>query len=314
MAWRGPAKTSTNPVPNKVQAGPNISDLPNDVRREMQKRRDDDVEKTFSVTLMDIDETIFNHLDKNINVTLTDNGETIKVPVIFSNPERWVAIRKEGFVRDKNGKVQRPIVALKRTTTARNDQLMTFNRYLTYPVIQQNNINNPYDKFSVLSGGQRPTYNVYGVTLPDHVTITYEFMAWTDKIEQMNKIIEQINFATEDYWGDKQRFRFRTSISDYNHQIEVVADQDRIIRTSFTLTVYAYLLPEVYENRQSTMQKFLTPRRLIVNSEVVVTMPPTNFSPTPFNKGRYTGTPYEQRTRNTNDEPNTSLSKFEPKK
>jgi hypothetical protein len=313
MAWRGPAKSTTNPVPNKVQAGPNISDLPNDVRRELQKRRDNDAEKTPAVTLLDIDTTIFEHLDKVINVTVVDNGQVTKVPVMFSNPERWVAIRKDGFMRDKTGKVQRPVIAFKRASTAKNDQLASFNRYLTYPVIQQNNTNNPYDRFSVLNGGQMPTYNVFGVTLPDHMTLTYEFMLWTDKIEQMNKIIEQINFATEDYWGDKQRFRFRTSISDYTHQTEVMADQDRIIRTSFNLTVNAYLLPDVTETRQSTMQKFLTPRRLIVNTETVIKIPPTNYSPTPFKKGRYTGVPYEQRTPETSEQAQTSLSKFKPK-
>ena len=99
--------------------------------------------------------------------------------------------------------------------------------------------------------------------------INYDFIVWTDYIEQMDPIIEAINFSTEDYWGDKARYKFRTSISDYNFQTEAPADGDRVVKTTFTMIVYAYLLPETFENHKQTVEKSFTPRKIIFDAETV---------------------------------------------
>lgn len=88
-------------------------------------------------------------------------------------------------------------------------------------------------------------------------------------VEQANSIVEKINFATEDYWGDKQRFKFRTSISDYSFQTEVSADTDRVVKTTFSMMVFAYLLPDRYENYKSVVQKAFTPRKVVFDAEAV---------------------------------------------
>ena len=88
------------------------------------------------------------------------------------------------------------------------------------------------------------------------------------KSKEYQERIEAINFSTEDYWGDKARYKFRTSISDYNFQTETVADSDRIVKTTFTMIVYAYLLPETFENHKQTVEKAFTPRKIVFDSEV----------------------------------------------
>jgi hypothetical protein len=192
----------------------------------------------------------------------------VNVPINYASPERWKAIRKDGYIRDKNGKVQTPAIAFRRTTMQRNDQLLTLNRYLQYPVVKKYSEKNKYDKFSMLSGFKK-TQEVYSVAMPDHIIINYDFIVWTELVEQGNAIVEAINFSTEDYWGDKNKFKFRTSISDYNFETTVEAEQDRIVKTTFTLMVYAYLLPEKYENYKSTVQKAFTPRKIIFDTEMV---------------------------------------------
>lgn len=107
--------------------------------------------------------------------------------------------------------------------------------------------------------------------MPDHIIVTYDFIVWTEKIEQLNKVVEQINWTTEDYWGDKKRFKFRTSISDYSFQTEVSADQDRMVKATFTMLVYAYLLPENTEARKATTQKSFSLRKVVFNVEAVGT-------------------------------------------
>lgn len=254
--------------PNVVQNSENISEKKYDYDREYAVRRDADTQKNFSVTLLDIDTTIIDHLGKILNIKLPLTNQQISVPIIYASPERWKSIRKDGYIRDQKGQIQSPLLVIKRSDVTNNDQLKTFNRHLTYPVIKKYSQKNKYDKFGVQNNIQVPVKEVYNVTLPDHVIITYDFMAWTDYIVHMNKIIEIINFATEDYWGDKERFKFRTSIQNYTFETDLVNGQDRMVKSNFSMTVWAYLLPEQTEDYRSTTQKRLTTRQVVITAEI----------------------------------------------
>jgi len=287
MAWRGPTQRPTvnKPVPNAINYGPEMSDSKKPVsqaavgpeykpNRAFDVRRDKDDQKNFSVKLVDVDSTILSYLDTVISPTIVDSGRQIKVPINYASPERWKAIRKDGAIRDKNGKVQTPAIAFRRSTMQRNDQLITLNRYLQYPVQKKFSEKNKYDKFSVMHGFAA-TKEIYSVAMPDHVIVNYEFIVWTELIEQGNAIVEAINFSTEDYWGDKKRFKFRTSISDYSFETATEAGNDRLVRSTFTLMCYAYLLPDKYENYKSVVQKAFTPRKILFTTEVVTENPNT---------------------------------------
>ena len=225
-------------------------------------RRDTDKEKNFSVTLIDIDTAILTHLDTVISPTIIDAGRQIKVPINYASGEKWKSIQQDGVIRDHNGKIQTPVIAFRRSTMQRNDNLITLNRYLQYPAIKHFSEKNKYDRFSAMSGFM-PVKEIYSVAMPDHVIINYEFIIWTELIEQGNAVVEAINFATEDYWGDKNRFKFRTSISDYNFETTNDAGQDRIVRSTFSMMVNAYLLPDKFENYKSVVQKAFTPRKVV---------------------------------------------------
>jgi len=281
MAWRGPvSKPAINkPVPNPLNYGMEMSDSKKPVveaaygpnhkpNRAYDIRRDKDTQKNFSVTLVDIDSAILTHLDTVISPTIVDSGRQVKVPINYASPERWKAIRKDGAMRDKNGKVQTPAIAFRRSTMQRNDSLITLNRYLQYPTVKSFSEKNKYDRFSAMSGFI-PVKEIYSVAMPDHVIINYEFIIWTELVEQGNSVVEAINFATEDYWGDKNRFKFRTSISDYNLETTNDAGNDRLVRSTFSMMCYAYLLPDKFENYKSVVQKAFTPRKIVFNTEIV---------------------------------------------
>lgn len=279
MAWRGPTpKPTTNRPPNKINSGPEMSGMKKEVsgisgppvfgpeanvgNRAYNIRRDNDDRKDFSIKLIDIDGTILSYMDTVINPTIVSAGRQVKVPINYASPERWKAIRKDGALRDKNGQIQCPAIAFRRSTVQRNDNLTTLNRYLQYPVMKKFSEKNKYDKFSVMTGFNKRA-EIYSVAMPDHVIINYDFIVWTELVEQGNEIVEAINFSTEDYWGDKNRYKFRTSISDYNFETMVDAGQDRVVRATFTVMCYAYLLPEKYENYKSTVEKAFTLRKVV---------------------------------------------------
>lgn len=254
----------SNADKNPPEAG-----FPYQKNRAFDVRRDSDSEKNFSVNLMDVDTTVLTYLDNVISPTITDAGRQVKVPINYASPERWKAIRKDGAIRDKNGKMQCPAIAFRRSTMQRNDGLITLNRYLQYPVVKRFSEKNKYDKFNVMRGFS-PVKEIYSVAMPDHVIVNYDFIIWTDLVEQGNAVVEAINFSTEDYWGDKTRFKFRTSISDYNFETTVDAGADRVVRTTFSLMVYAYLLPDRYENYKSVVEKAFTPRKIVINFDAVL--------------------------------------------
>ena len=275
MAWRGPTTKPVvnNPPHNPVNTGHEMSDSKKPVvqsaygpnykpNRAYDVRRDTDKEKNFSVTLLDIDTAILTHLDTVISPTIIDAGRQIKVPINYASGEKWKSIQQDGVIRDHNGKIQTPVIAFRRSTMQRNDNLITLNRYLQYPAIKHFSEKNKYDRFSAMSGFM-PVKEIYSVAMPDHVIINYEFIIWTELIEQGNAVVESINFATEDYWGDKNRFKFRTSISDYNFETTNDAGQDRIVRSTFSMMVNAYLLPDKFENYKSVVQKAFTPRKVV---------------------------------------------------
>lgn len=266
MAWKG---NPNNPAPNPINNTQNIADKKTTVNRATQIRRDTDEFKTFTVSLLDIDTAIFTYLDTVINLTVEDNGENVKVPIFYGSPERWKAIQSDGYLRDNQGKLQLPAIMYKRNTVAKNENLATLNRHLTVQVYKKYDEKNKYDKFSILTKKSAPVGQLLNVTLPDHVTLTYEFMLWTEYVEQMNALIEKINFAAEEYWGDPKRFKFRVYINDYNNTTEVNSGKDRMVRTTFNMTVQSYLLPDSFENKKSTTTKSITNRKIVVTSETV---------------------------------------------
>jgi hypothetical protein len=208
-----------------------------------------------------------------------DSGMKKALPILVASPERWKSARKDGYLRDQNGKLQKPIMIIKRSSFTKNEQLITLNRYLDYTFVKKYSIKNVYDQFSVLNKKREeyPTHELYKITLPDHITVSYECVIWTDGIEQNNEVCEKFNFATDDYWGRKEGRRYRTEISDFSTQTEVTDDKERIVRTTFNLLVYAHLLPKEFENGQNVVKKELSPRKVVITEHV--DYPPKVASP-----------------------------------
>ena len=219
MAWKPENVSDSNFAPNPLQNNDNQSEVKKYYNRAYATRRDTDKEKNLSVTLMDVDSTIMYHLENNLKLQVVDNGEVVRVPIIYGNPERWVAVQKYGFLRDNQGKILLPALMIRRKNVENNKDLMTFNRYLHYQTLVSYSEKNKYDRFDLLNPGlfkSKPTKQIYSVSLPNHILATYECMIWTDFVDQNNKILEQINYASKDYWGDRERFKFRARFDNYS--------------------------------------------------------------------------------------------------
>ena len=232
-------------------------------------RTDDDI-KNPSVTLMDIDSAIMFYIENVIKPSVLDNGENIKVPIMYSSPERWKAIQRDGFMRDKKRQVITPVITYRRTSIERDDmvpqdKLDANNPHLFYTFEKKFSDLNRYDNFSTQIG-LLPQREYYNVAFPDYVTLNYDFIIWTTYIEQMNKIVERVVYSDGAYWGDPDKLRFRTRIDSFTDATEV-SDVERLVRTNFTVTLRGYLLPESNFEHRATTQKFISPKKVIFGTE-----------------------------------------------
>ena len=235
----------------------------------LYSRTDDDI-KTPSVTLMDMDSAIKFYFENIIKPSVEDNSENIKVPIMYSSPERWKAIKRDGFMRDKKRQIITPVITYRRTSIERDDmipqdKLDANNPHLFYTFEKKFSQQNRYDNFTT-QVGLLPQREYYNVALPDYVTLTYDFIIWTTYIEQMNKIVERINYSDGAYWGDPNKLRFRSRIDSFTDATEV-SDVERLVRTNFTVILKGYLLPEGNFDHRSTTQKFLTPKKVVFGTE-----------------------------------------------
>ena len=240
--------------------------------------RSDDDTKNLSVTLMDMDSAIMFYFENVIKPSVKDNGENVKVPTMYASPERWKAIKRDGFMRDKKRQVITPVIAYRRTSIERDDtipqdKLDPNNPHLFYTFEKKFSAENRYDNMSTQIG-LLPQREYYNVALPDYVTLTYDFIIWTSYIEQMNKIVERITYSDGAYWGDPDKLRFRSRVDSFTDATEV-SDVERLVRTNFTVTLRGYLLPEGNFDHRSTTQKFLTPKKVIFSSEADTTITQT---------------------------------------
>jgi hypothetical protein len=223
-----------------------------------------------SIKLFDIDYAMMSYLEDTVLPDLKDaNGNSVKIPVIYGNSERWNGARRQGVYRDTKGKIQLPLFMIRRTSIAKDETMAMPNRHLSYPAITKWSKDNRYDRFTAMGGGVKPKYEIYKITMPDYVEVNYDCMCWTSYTEQLNDVIEHLNF-TSTYWGDKEKFKFRTSISEFNVVNEVGEGTERINRVEFSLNVKAYLLPETFDG-ESTTKKSLSIKRVVVATETDLT-------------------------------------------
>lgn len=216
-------------------------------KRELQISTKDSDVKQLTVGLGDIDKAIFYYFENVIRPEVVQNGSPIQVPVIYGSPERWSAVQKQGLLRDKNGKLLVPLIMIKRESLEKNRNLgnkLDANLPVHFGIFEKKySVKNIYDNFTALTN-RIPVREYYGVIMPDYVTLTYKCTIFTDFVEQMNKLVEAINFASDAYWGDPDKFKFRVWIDSYSTAVELQDKQDRAVKTAFDIKLAGYIIPD----------------------------------------------------------------------
>jgi hypothetical protein len=225
-----------------------------------------------TVGLYTIDNAILKFLQTKIKPIVTQDGKQIQVPIMYGSPERWKSVQRDGAIRDKNGKLMLPIMMLRRTTMKKNSINSPVNKYQNYTFKTGWNARNIYDRFTALNG-ITPSEVYHSTLVPDHYNFTYEAMIWTEYMEQMNKIVEDVSFESNEYWGDNNNYKFITKIDQFEQITDLPTNNDRLVRSRFTLDVRAYILPQSALDksgrRASTTRLEYSPKKVVFDTEIV---------------------------------------------
>ena len=237
--------------------------------------RKDDTVQDVSIGLQDNDEAIMYYFNNIIKPTVIVNGDRTPVPVIYGSPERWKGVQKDGFYRDKEGKIQTPLIMFKRDSVEKRrdlgNKLDGNNPQLFYTFQEKYTNKNRYDNFSVLQG-RRPKKEFYAVAVPDFIKLTYTCTMWTDFVTQMNDLIEMVNYASDSYWGDPEKWKFNARIDNYSNLTEIQQGDNRIVKTTFGLTLQGYLVPDSInkELTNGNLRKTFSKAQVTFKPELVV--------------------------------------------
>jgi hypothetical protein len=214
----------------------------------------DDVNKTINIGLEDHDNAILYYLENIIKPTVTQNEKQVKVPVIYGSPELWKSVQADGFYRDKNGKTMVPLIMFKRESFEKDrsmgnklDGNVVHNVQYFETSYSKRNV---YDNFAILNGQKPQKEYILGI-IPDYITLTYKLSIFTDYTDQMNKLIEAIEFASDSYWGDKEKFLFRASITSFPTPTLLERGADRANKSELTLTLHGYIIPNTINVAQA---------------------------------------------------------------
>jgi len=253
------------PNPNQIPSEPYKAGQPeNDRSKEISLKND--TEKEFSIGIKDINEAILFYFENVLKLSVIQNNTRVKVPVIYGSSENWKSVQEDGYYRDANSKIMAPLLMIRRTNLSQNRSLgnkLDGNSVKNIQVFEKKfSKRNMYNSFNIQSNKPQQKEYVVAIT-PDYVTITYSCMIWTNFIEQMDKLVETINYASRSYWGDPAKFQFLSNIDSFDDQTTLTAGEDRLVRTSFSITLNGWLIPDVMNKNLSTIN------RVFSSSEVV---------------------------------------------
>jgi hypothetical protein len=268
-------------VPFDVERGnPNKSNNPN---RATQTSFRDDNTKPFSVGIEDIDQAIMYYFQNVIKPYVVQNEERIEVPVIYGSPEKWKSYQKDGYYRDVNGAIMAPLIMFKRDSIEKNRTIankLDANNPNNYTVTEkQYSKGNIYSNFNVLTN-RIPVTTYYASVVPDYLTLTYSCVVFTYYVAQLNKIVEAIEYASDAYWGNPEQFQFQTRIDTFNTVTELQNTAERLVRSTFNIKVYGYIVPEVLQKDLNSIKKFSSKSKIIINLESTISDTPLVSYPT----------------------------------
>jgi len=260
-------------------ANPNKSQTGIEFNRSTKISSKGDTSKEFSIGIQDLDEAVFYYFNNVIKPFVYQNGERRTVPVIYGSPERWKSFQRDGYYRDADGAVMLPILVIRRDTITKDRS--TYNKLDAnmpnlYGTFEKGyNPKNAYSNFNLLNN-KKPVKQFQTIAVPDFLSIEYSCIIQTYYMEQLNKVIEAVEYASDSYWGNPERFKFKANIDSFTTATELTAGKDRLVKGTFNINLRGYIIPNVIQKDLNSIKKYNTKAKVTITSETVSNIDNTN--------------------------------------
>ena len=280
---------SGNPNLSDGNFNANVQSTGIEFNRSKEMSFKDDDTKQYYVGIQDIDEAVFYYFRNVIKPFVMQNGVRRKVPIIYGATERWKSFQRDGYYRDKSNAIMLPIIVIKRDTITKDrtvaNKLDANSPNLSGVWQSKFSSDNFYDNFSTLNN-RKPVKTFYAVAQPDYVTMEYDCLIQTYYMSQLNKIIEACEYASDAYWGDPSKFKFRAFIDSFTTATELVQNQDRLVKGTFGIRLRGYIIPDTIQKELKSLKKYNSRSKITITSETVRDMRDTDPLRNPTTDGR----------------------------
>jgi hypothetical protein len=227
------------------------------------------------VNIFSIDKAVYDWF----NTKRATNIQGRRVPVLFGGWERFAQMQDNkqddnlNRMRDPSGMLILPLISIRRGDVTYNTERFVFQQADGAPRIKIServamsnfdaNRRVPFDGPHIYSADRRrsdaPVMEIATVPYPDFVTIPYTITFWASYVRHANYFNDKIwqnAYPTDLTYKGYYFYAFIDSGTNENNE-ENYTDEERIIRSSFTMTVDGYLLKKNDVNVTRTASKMI---------------------------------------------------------
>ena len=227
------------------------------------------------VSLFSIDKAVYDWF----NTKHATNIQGRKTPVTFGSWERFAQMQGNKYdenlnrMRDPSGMLILPMISIRRGDVTYNTDRFVFQQATGAPRVEisrrvaMSNFDAdrrvPFDGPHMYSTGRRrsdaPVMEIATVPYPDFVTIPYTITFWASYVRHANYFNDRMwqnAYPTDLTYKGYYFYAFIDSSTNENNE-ENYTDEERIIRSSFTMTVDGYLIKKNDVNVTRTASKML---------------------------------------------------------
>ena len=86
-------------------------------------------------------------------------------------------------------------------------------------------------------------------------------------MEQLNKVIEACEYASDAYWGNPERFQFRAFIDSFTTATELTQGKDRLVTGTFNIRLRGYILPDTIQKELNATKVYNSKAKVTITTE-----------------------------------------------
>ena len=181
------------------------------------------------------------------------------------NREKWTEATEYGYIRDEKGKLQCPVIAIRKTSIEPRKELRKANvlkdSNVMWTVSQKYSKEQVYDKYSLLNNVNRQK-ETFKIMFPDYIYINYNIYIWTDTESQLDEIISKLISYNYLAFGDKNYYKFITKFNNFIYDANNTSSSERKISSLCNLTLDGYIIQDEYWYNNN-VSKFVQPERIV---------------------------------------------------